>query len=170
MTRFEEEARTILDIYNDAWENNWGHVPMTEAEFSQLARDMKQIIDPKIIYMLEDQGKPVAFSITLPNINLALKHVKSGRLLPGGILQLLLRARYGGIHEGRTPLMGIKQSYQGKGLDAILNLAIIEDGPKNGYLSSEMSWVLDTNKPLLNAVQSFGGVCDKEYAMLEKPL
>ncbi|MEM8484209.1 MAG: hypothetical protein AAF564_01610 [Bacteroidota bacterium] len=170
MKRFDEDARHILDIYNDAWGNNWGHVPMTDAEFAQLAKDLKQIIDPNVIYILEEKGVPIGFSITLPNINLALRHVKNGRLLPTGLFQLLFRAKFGGIHDGRTLLMGIKQSHQGKGFDAILNLAIIEGGPKNGYYGSEMSWVLDSNKPMLNALIDFGGTYEKEYVMLEKSL
>ena len=66
--------------------------------------------------------------------------------------------------------MGVRQSHQGKGFDAILNLAIIEGGPKNGYYGSEMSWVLDSNKPMMNALIDFGGTYEKEYVMLEKQL
>ena len=170
MKNFDRDARAILDIYNDAWGNNWGHVPMTESEFQHMAKDLKQIIDPNIIFILEDKDEPIAFSLTLPNINLALRHTKNGRLLPTGLFHLLLRAKFGGIHDGRTLLMGIKQSHQGKGLDAILNLAIIEGGPKHGYYGSEMSWVLDANKPMMNAMAEFGGTQDKEYAMFEKKL
>ena len=170
MSRFEEDARAIVDVYNDAWSNNWGHVPMTDAELAHLAKDLKQILDPNIIYILEDEGEPIAFSITLPNINQALEHVKDGRLLPTGLFQLLLRAKFGGIHDGRTLLMGVRKAYQGKGLDAMLNLATIENGPKHGYFGSEMSWVLDNNKAMMNAMGVIGGTQDKEYAMFEKTL
>lgn len=168
MSRFDDEAKTILHIYNDAWSRNWGHVPMTEAEFQQLASEMKQIIDPKIVYILESSGRPVAFSISIPNINQLLKRVNDGRLLPLGLPKMLAYANFGGLYECRTPLMGVLREFQGRGLDAILNLAIIEEGPKNGYDASEMSWVLDSNKVLRNALESFGGVVDKEYAMFEK--
>ncbi len=167
MSRFEDEAKSILHIYNDAWSRNWGHVPMTEAEFSQLADEMKQIIDPNIVYVLEDAGRPVAFSISIPNINQLLKRVADGRLLPLGLPKMLAYANFGGLYECRTPLMGVLREYQGRGLDALLNLAIIEEGPTHGYDASEMSWVLDSNKVLRNALESFGGVVDKQYAMLE---
>lgn len=170
MARFEDETRSILHIYNDAWSENWGHVPMTEAELAQLAKEMKQIIDPNIVFILEDDGRPVAFSITLPNINQLLRHVNDGRMLPLGIPKMLAYAKFGGLYECRTPLMGILRAYQGRGLDAILNLAIIQEGPKLGYDASEMSWVLDSNMRLRNALESFGGVVDKEYAMFEKSL
>ena len=170
MDRFDEEARTILAIYNDAWENNWGHVPMTEAEFEQLAHDLKQIVDPAMVFLLEHEGTPVAFSISLPNLNMALQHVSDGRLFPLGLPKLLAYAQFGGIYEVRMPLMGVRKEYQGRALDSLLVLATIENGPPNGYDACEMSWVLDTNRRLINSLESMGGVVDKEYAMFEKPL
>jgi GNAT superfamily N-acetyltransferase len=170
MERFEEEAQTILDIYNDAWENNWGHVPMTDAEFDQLAHDLRQIVDPEMVFLLEHEGIPVAFSISLPNLNQALQHVSDGRLFPLGLPKLLAYAQFGGIYEVRMPLMGVRKEYQGRALDSLLVLATIENGPPNGYDACEMSWVLDTNRRLINAIESVGAAVDKEYAMFEKPL
>ncbi len=170
MDRFDEEAKSILHIYNDAWSDNWGHVPMTDAEFAQMAKEMKQIVDPNIVFLLEDDGRPVAFSISLPNVNQLLRHVDDGRLLPLGLPKMLTYAKFGGLYECRTPLMGVLRNYQGRGLDAILNLAIIEKGPEHGYDASEMSWVLDSNMRLRNALESFGGVVDKQYAMFEMTL
>lgn len=170
MNRFEEEARTILDIYNDAWSDNWGHVPMTEAEFKHLAKDLKQIVDPKMVFLLELEGDPVAFSIALPNMNQALKHVPDGRLFPFGLPKLLAYAKFGGIYEVRMPLMGVRKAYQGRAFDTLLVLATVENGPPNGYDACEMSWVLDTNNRLKNALESMGGTIDKEYAMFEKQI
>ena len=170
MSRFDDEARIILDIYNEAWSDNWGHVPMTSREFDHLAREMKQVVDPSIVFLIEDETGPVAFSITLPDLNQALKHVRDGRLLPLGLPKLLAYAKFGGVHDCRTLLMGVRKRYQGRGLDAILNLAIIEEGPKNGYDGSELSWVLDSNAPMKNAAIAMGAVVDKEYALYERPL
>ncbi len=169
MDRFDTEARTIREIYNDAWSNNWGHVPMTQAEFEHLADELKQIVDPAIVFFIEHEGEPVAFSIALPDINQALQHVPDGRLFPLGLPKLLLNARYG-IYECRMPLMGVRKTHQGKGLDALLVLNTIENGPPNGYDACEMSWVLDTNDRLKNHVESLGAVVDKEYAMFEMSL
>jgi GNAT superfamily N-acetyltransferase len=170
LDRFEEEARTIREIYNDAWAENWGFVPVTEAEFLQLAEEMEQIVEPELVYFVEHEGRPVGFSIALPNINRALRHVDDGRLfrygLPSGLITLLLRMTYG-VYECRMPLMGIRQAYQGKGLDSLLVLATIQNGPPNGFDACEMSWVLDSNTRLKNHVESIGGVKDKEYAMFE---
>ena len=166
MDDFDREARRVLDIYNEAWSNNWGHVPMTSAEFDQLASQLKKIVEPEMVFFVEHEGEPVAFSITLPNINQALQHVPDGRLFPLGLPKLLLNANYG-IYECRMPLMGVRSEFQGKGLDALLVLATIENGPPNGFDACEMSWVLDTNERLKNHVESLGAVVDKEYAMFE---
>ncbi len=167
MSRFDQEARDILRIYNDAWSHNWGHVPMTDGEFAQLIKQMKQIVDPKIVFIVEDNGFPVAFSISLPNINLAMRRVKNGRLVPNGLVQLLGASKFGGIYEVRTLLMGVLLDHQGRGIDAMLNLATITEGPKNGYDASEMSWILDVNSVMINSLHAINGVKDKEYAMFE---
>ncbi len=168
MSRFDEEARAVLRIYNDAWSDNWGHVPMTEAEFAQLAKDLRQIIEPEMVFILEDEGRPVAFSITLPDLNQALRHVNGGRLFPLGLPKLLAYTTFGGVHACRMPLMGVMQSHQGRGLHALLVLATIEEGQRRGYDACELSWVLDENHTLRNALDDLGAVVDKEYAMFEK--
>lgn len=170
MSRFDEEALAILAIYNEAWSENWGHVPMTDAEFHVIAKEMKQIVEPGLVIIVEDEGKPIAFALSLPNINQALEHVREGRLLPGGILQLLLRMKFGGITQVRTMLMGVRKGYRGKGLDSVLVACTVENSYDIGYSSGELSWVLDSNEVLLNHLASIGAVKDKEYAMLEKQL
>jgi GNAT superfamily N-acetyltransferase len=167
--RFEEEVRTVREIYNDAWADNWGFVPMTEAELQQFVNELKQIVDPEIVFFVEHEGVPVGFSVALPDVNQALRHVPDGRLFPLGLPKLLLNLYYG-IYECRMPLMGIRKEYQGKGLDTMLVLATIENGPAHGYDACEMSWVLDTNERLKNHVTSLGAVVDKEYAMFEAPI
>lgn len=170
MSRIDEEARIILQIYNDAWSDNWGHVPMTEAEFQQLAEEFKQIVEPELVFILEDEGTPVAFSLTLPDFNQALRHVRGGRLFPLGLPKLLAYSTFGGIYECRMPLMGVLKKYQGQGLYAPLVLATIEEGPRRGFDACEVSWVLDTNTVLKNALTSMGAVRDKEYALFEREL
>lgn len=171
LARFDEEAATVLDIYNDAWSENWGHVPMRPAEFAQLARELRQIVDPSIVLFLEDDGVPVAFILALPNIHLVLKNVRSGRLFPDAALRLLAASKTGALHEVRVPLMGVRRPYHGRGLDAVMVLALIEEALVRGeYDSGEFSWILDVNAPMKNALVNLGAVVDKEYAMFEKTL
>jgi hypothetical protein len=170
MKNFDRDARIVLDIYNDAWSNNWGSVPMTDNEFKHLASFLKLIVDPRVVFFLELDGKPIAFSITLPDLNEVLRYVPDGSLIKA--LPLILRNRRPGkgsmIHTGRTLLMGVKKEFQGRGFDSIVNHAITAHAEENGYDASEMSWLLDSNKPMVNAAINLGAVKDKEYAMFEK--
>ncbi len=170
MSRFWEEAKTVLRIYNAAWDENWGHVPMTAHEFEHLAKDLKQIVEPEIVFFLELDGEPVAFSILLPNLNQALKHVPSGKLFPLGLPKLLAYSKLGAVYETRMPRMGVLPEHRGKGFDAVLVHASVHDGMQRGYDACEMSWVLDVNKRLTNSLDTLGGVRDKEYVMLEKAI
>lgn len=167
MRRFMEEARLAMHIYNAAWSRNWGHVPMTDAEFEHLARDLKQVIDPDLVYFLEMDGTPIAFSVAVPNLNRALKHVARGRLFPFGLPKLLAYAKLGAVYELRLPLLGVMPQYRGRGFDAPLIYETIRTGRPKGYDACEMSWVLDVNAPLINALTHLGGVREKEYAMME---
>lgn len=170
MDRFMEDAMIAKDIYNDAWSENWGHVSMTTHEFEHLAKDLKQIIEPDLVYFLELDGETVAFSVTIPNMNQALKYVKNGRLLPMGLPKLLARAKFGGVYETRMPFMGVRKAYHGRGFDSLMVLETIKRGIAAGYDACEMSWVLESNKRLTNALDHMGGVIDKTYALFQKEL
>ncbi len=170
VSRFDEEALIVRDIYNEAWGNNWGFVPITDAEFHHFVADFKQIIDPNLIFILEKDGEPVAFTFSLPNINLGLRRIRNGRLFPTGLLKLLAFDKLGGFDEVRMALMGVRQAYQGRAFDVISVLATMDNGPDLGYHACEMSWILDSNHTLLNLMPSLGAVVDKEYALFEKLL
>lgn len=170
MSRWDEEARLLLDIYNDAWSENWGHVPMRESEFIQLAKEMKMIVDPDVIFILQLDGEPIGFSLMLPDINVWFSEIRNGKLLPTGIIKLLKHKFFTPINEGRTVMMGIRKEYQGRGFDALLNFAALDIPSKKDYVASEMSWILESNMPMVNAAIGVGGVRDKEYAMFEKRL
>lgn len=170
MDRFDEEAQLILDLYNDAWSDNWGHVPMTDNEFAHLAKEMKAIVDPRVVFVLEKAGEPVAFSLMLPDVNPWLRDIRDGRLFPFGIIKLLKHKMLSPVTEGRVVMMGVKKEHHGKGYDAIMNLASLEVPVPFGYVAAEMSWILDTNKTMMNAAEGVGGIQDKEYALYEVDL
>jgi hypothetical protein len=167
MSRYMEEARLLLDLYNDAWSDNWGHVPMRDSEFEQLAKEMKMIVDPRVVFILELDGEPIGFSLMIPDVNVWFSELRDGKLLPSGIFKLLKHKFFTPINEGRTVMMGVRKEHQGKGYDAVLNLAALEIPASADYWASEMSWILDTNKPMINAAVGVGGARDKEYAMYE---
>ncbi len=168
--RFEADIAAVAAIYNEAWAENWGHVPYTTREALHLAAEMKPVLEDDLVVIAEDAGRPVAFAVSLPNFNRALRHIPGGRLLPTGLAKLLATKRFGGIYEIRMALMGVLPSHRHLGLDALLIHHTIVNGRARGYEACEMSWVLDGNRALTNALDKLGGVRDKQYAMFEKRL
>ena len=170
MSRFDEEVQAALRLYNEAWGDNWGNVGYTPAEALHLAKELKPVLEPELFLFLEKAGRPIAFAVSLPNLNRALRHVENGRLLPFGLPKLLAMAKSGLISEIRMALMGVGTDHRGQGFDALLVLDTIDRGRAMGYDACEMSWVLDENKALTNALDKMGAVRDKEYCMVEKTL
>ena len=168
--RFDKDVATAMHIYNAAWASNWGHVPYTEHEALHLAKELKPVIEKDLFLIAELDGKPVAFAVSIPNLNRALKKLPNGRLLPTGLAKLLATIKAGGIYEIRMALMGILPEHRNLGLDALLIHQTIVNGRRDGYQAAELSWVLDVNKPLINALEKLGCVRDKEYAMFEASL
>lgn len=170
MKRFDEEVRIINDIYNQAWEDNWGFVPMTTEEFEFTAKNLKQVVDPDLALVAEVDGKAVAFSLSLPDINQALIHL-DGKLLPFGILKLLwhtkVRSKIDGV---RTVTMGVIPAYRKRGIDTLLYVKTYLDGTAKGYKWSELSWALETNTLLHSLVEGIGAHRYKTYRMYEMPI
>jgi GNAT superfamily N-acetyltransferase len=171
LNEFEKEVALIKGIYNAAWEKNWGFVPMTEHEFDHLARDMKQIVRPELLLIAEVKGEPVAFSMTIPDANEALK-VANGRLttfgLPIGLLKLLQASRK--IRRLRLITLGIKEGYRRRGLDAILYLDTLRTAHRLGYEGGEISWTLEINHLVNRAIESMGGKRSKTHRVYERAL
>jgi GNAT superfamily N-acetyltransferase len=167
LKKIDREVQIVRHIFNSAWSGNWGFIPLTEEEFSGLAADLKLILDPKYAHIAEMSGKPVAFSIALPDLNQVLHHL-NGRLLPFGIVKLLWYKRK--INQIRTALMGVLPEYQGKGIDALLHLEAIENGIETGMISSELSWVLESNTNMIHVAERLGARIEKTYRMYRKEL
>lgn len=163
----DREVEIVRHIFNEAWSGNWGFIPMTKAELEDLAADLKMILDPKVAHIIEIGGEPVAFSVALPDLNQALKHM-DGTLFPTGIFKLLWYQRK--INRLRTALMGVLPKYQGKGIDALLHKEAIVNGLEVGYTSSELGWVLETNKPMIQVAEKLGAHIEKTYRMYSTTL
>jgi len=168
---FSAEARRIKEIYNSAWEKNWGFVPFTDEEFDHAAKDMKQLAVPDLVLVAEVQGEPVAFSLTLPDMNQALIHV-GGKLttfgIPIGLAKLLWHARK--IDQLRLIMLGLKEQYRKRGIDAILYLDTLRAARKLGYKGGEISWTLEDNVLVNRAIEMMGGQHYKTYRIYEAEL
>lgn len=168
LKKFDEEVVVIRQIFNAAWATNWGFSPISKEEFEHLAKDLKQIIDKDLAHIAEINGKPIGFTVALPDLNMALIKVKRGRLLPFGLIKLLWNKRK--INRIRTALMGVIPEYRGKGVDALLHRETILRGLKKGYIASELSWLLETNTEMIRVAEKIGGYKDKVYRIYGREL
>ena len=164
---FDAEVKRVEDIYNSAWERNWGFVPMTHDEIAHMAKQLKPIVEPRLCAFVEVDGVTAGFALGLPDYNVALKHV-NGRLFPTGIFKLLWYRRK--IAHARTITLGIKAGYRGRGLDGLLITHLFLEARKIGIWKSECSWILEDNWDLRRGLDAIGAVPDKTYRVYEKPL
>lgn len=162
LKRIFDEVDIIRDIFNKAWKNNWGFIPLSKEEFDELAKDLKSIIDPELAYIAEMNGTPVAFTVPLPDYN-QIFHTMNGNLLPFGIFKLLFGKKK--MTNIRTTLMGVLPEFQGRGIDAVLHQQEIEYGLKKGYFSSELGWVLENNMEMIRVAEKIGSHSRKVYRM-----
>ncbi|MBI5049449.1 MAG: N-acetyltransferase [Nitrospirae bacterium] len=161
---FKKEMEVFKNIYNSAWEKNWGFVPMTEEEIDYTAEKLKTIIDPELTLIALCNDEPVGFMMLLPDFNYVLKKL-NGRLSPLGILKALWHSRK--ITDARLPLLGIKESYRRQGVDALLILEGFKAIKKKGYKHVEFSWILEDNYPVQRIIEIFSGRLYKRYRIYE---
>lgn len=170
MSRFAEDVEHVKRIYNAAWAPNWGFVPMNDAELDHMAKDMKQIIDPRIVLFVEVEGKPIGFSLAVPDINQALIHLR-GRLFPFGLIKLLWLLKVKKIcTRARIMVMGVLPEYQKRGVDTIMNFETYRRAREAGYAEGEMSWVLETNVQMIAVAENLGYTRYKTYRLYEMPI
>ena len=172
MKDFDREVDTILQIYNDAWESNWGFVPMDEEEFRHLAKDLKAVLDPRLLLIVDVAGEPAGFGLTLPDVNQAFKKIEDGKLFPLGLLKLLWYAKGPGrrktINRMRILTLGVKRKYREFGLGPLLYSEYLRRGVELGYSSAEASWILEDNKPMNQALKHMCGKVSKLYRIYDK--
>ena len=172
-SRFDEEIMLLRDIFNDAWSDNWGFVPFTEAEFKALGQNLKFLLHDEYIQIAEVDGEAAGFIIGMPNINEAIRDLK-GKLFPFGWLKLIWRLKIKGPASGRVPLMGVRKKFQKTRLGPGLAFLIIEDVRnelhKRGAHRLELSWILEDNAGMRNIIESIGGTAYKRYRVYERDL
>ena len=172
MTRYDEDFDTITSIFNDAWRDNWGFIPFTEAEIRHMARSLKPLIRPDLTAIVESNGEAVAFGITLPNLNEAIVDF-GGRLLPFNWIKLLYRLKRG-LTTGRVPLMGVRRTFNAGILGAMAPFLVIDSmhrgATKTPMKHIEMSWILEDNLPMRHVIEGLGAVAYKTYRVYEKSL
>ena len=173
-SRFDSEAALILDILNDAWSDNWGYIPLTPAEVAYVGRKLKPIVFESLVRIAELDGEPVAFMITLPDVN-ELTADLDGRLLPFGWAKLLWRLRKPQVARMRVPLMGVRKSHQGSRLASMMALMLIEHIRRDattefGAVRGDFGWVLEDNGPMRGIADVIEAKVSRTYRIYERAL
>jgi hypothetical protein len=167
------DAEHMRRVFNDAWANNWGFVPLEAENWLHTVKTLAVLLPDDYIQFAEVDGRPVAFIVALPNINEAARDL-GGRLLPLGWLKLLWRLKVRHPHTARVPLMGVMQSFQHSRLGPALAFMVIDAVRKalhaRGVTEVEMGWILEDNDGMRNIIETIGGEPYKRYRVYEKSL
>lgn len=167
--RLEEEAALVRDIYNKAWEKNWGAVAMTDAEFNTLAKDMVQVVSnhKRLVFFAERNGEAVGFALSLPDLNELLIHNKRGWLIPGALRMLTGSKK---ISLARILVLGILPEHRGKGIDSVLYYETLRRAGSYGIHRGEASWVLEDNVMMNRGAKLMNAELYKTYRVFDKAL
>jgi hypothetical protein len=173
-SRFDEEAALILGILNDAWSDNWGFIPLSDEEIAYAGKKLKPIVFEDLIRVAEVEGEPVAFMITLPDLN-ELTRDLNGRLFPFGWAKLLWRLRTPQVRTMRVPLMGVVKRLQATRLASQLAFMMIEYTRRDaivryGCTRSEIGWILDDNVGMRSIAETIDSRINRVYRIYEKAL
>ncbi|MFZ1743780.1 MAG: N-acetyltransferase [Pontixanthobacter sp.] len=173
-SKFGREVRIILDILNDAWSDNWGFVPFTEREIDYAAKKLKPIVLSELVKIVELDGVPQAFMLTLPDINNMLTRI-DGKLLPFGWFKLLRWLRNPKSADMRVPLMGVLKKHHNTRLASQMAFMMIDDirrtaHEKLGVTRGEIGWILDDNKGMIAIADTIGSAINREYMIYQKQL
>lgn len=171
------DVRDVVAIFNDAWSDNWGFVPMTQAEVAKMGEDFKLILIPELALLVDIDGEPAAVALALPNLNEATRDL-GGKLfplgVPVGLAKLLWRLKVERVSSARVIILGIKKKFRAQkkyaGLSLYLYAELNDRGRRIGVTHGELSWTLEDNGPVNAGIRAMGGKVYKRYRVYEKPL
>lgn len=164
MKDFDNEIRIAREVYNSAWEKNWGFVPWTDEEFYWQCRKLKPLVVPEMVLVAIINDRPIGILIAVPDYNKVLKRL-NGKLGPIGLVKFLwLKSK---LNSARIMIMGVIKEYRMRGIEGLLYWHVIKNGLKLGYDHGEMSWILEDNQMMCRAAEMLGGKLYKKYRVYE---
>jgi len=169
----ERDVELIVDIFNDAWSDNWGFVPITLAEVKKMASDFKLFLIPEITRIVSIDGEPAAVAVAVPNLNELVTGL-DGKLFPLGIFKLLYRLKVVGAKSGRVIILGIRKKWRNVKKYAAVSIYLYaelnESGKKIGMTHGELGWTLEDNGPVNAGIRAMGADPYKRYRVFTKAL
>jgi hypothetical protein len=173
MKNLDAEVRTVIDVFNDGWSDNWGFVPYTDAELAKQAKDLKLLLDPRLTLLVSIHGEPAAVAIALPNLNEIIRDF-GGKVTPLNLAKLLWRLKVQGPKTARLAILGIRKKYRHQkryaGLSTFMYCYLNQCGQRCGFDWGELSWTLEDNGPVNAAIKLMGGKIYKRYRIYEGEL
>jgi len=167
MKRFGEELQRVKEVYNSAWEKNWGFVPMTDHEIDHMAAQLKPAVVPDLVLFAEIEGKPIGFLLALPDVNQALRPLR-GKLFPFGLIRLLWSLPR--VRDGRLMALGVREGYRRRGIEALLIHELHRVMNAKGYVNLEVGWTLEDNDLVNRLIETVHGEHYKTYRIYERRL
>ena len=166
----QKDLGKVKEIYNEAWQDNWGFVPMTDAEVDFLAARLKPMLMEGLVWIAETVSEPVGFLLATPDFNVAFKPLNGHLLTPKllGFIPYLLGWKL--PPRTRVLTLGVKNKYRGRGLESAMLIEGLKVGFDAGFKESEASWILEDNVMMCRMLESIGGRVYKTYRIYEKSL
>jgi hypothetical protein len=166
--RFWTDVERAWDVYNSAWERNWGFVPMSHPEFMHMAKSLRPLLDPRFAFLAEVNGEPAGFMLSLFDYNLILKRVSNGRLFPTGLLRILLGK--GRLNTGRGMALGIKEQFRTRSVLPVFMYEVTRRALAIGSPGAEASWMLEDNAAIRRPIERLGGRVYRRWRIYERPI
>lgn len=170
---FLGDVKIVMDIFNDAWSENWGFIPFSDTQITHMAKEIKPLMFKEGLWVGEIKGQPVAYIWMIPDLNEAAAGL-NGKILPFGWLPLVKRLKISGVKQARIPLMGVRKEWHNtrKGLAVVAKLCetVFEAGRQKGFTHCELSWVLEDNHGMIRICEQADAKRYKTYRMYEKAI
>ncbi|MGB9668702.1 MAG: GNAT family N-acetyltransferase, partial [Thermosulfidibacteraceae bacterium] len=167
MRKFDEEIGNFIKIYNSAWMDNWGFIPLNDEEAKFMAKRLKPLVDEDIIAFAEHSGEVVGCILSIADYNFVFKKM-NGSLFPFGIVKFFLYRRH--IPWARVMALGVLKEHRFKGIESALIAYVLKNGLRKGFYGAELSWTLEDNIAVNNLIEKFGGVRYKVFRVYGKDL
>jgi GNAT superfamily N-acetyltransferase len=164
---FWNEVALVRRVYNEAWEKNWGHIPMTEEELNYMAKQLKPVVKSELVVFAEVDGQLAGFGLALPDFNVALKRM-NGSVFPFGWAKALWYSRK--IDTARVITLGVLERYRRAGVSELIQLELFRNAQKHGIVNAEMSWILEDNPMMRAPLEKFGARIYRTYRMYDLPI